>query len=482
MRRTLSKGGRLKARNGEEENEEYYPIWLNGITVKPSGNRPTTRDDWNWANWRELQNEREQQAAESVRRAIDRNGTPIAAGIYGLTAAPFAIEGLGSSAVANGVRTGLQAMNTAFTPSTWLNPVTGAKLLSPVVGTVADAGVQGAFAYEGLNGLWNQGRQGTLLSDPASTAMHGLEILPVAGLLGNTVKRFLTASNAANTAQPVTRVKRAYSTPTADIIPVEGNITTSDIPNITSENAVSMTPEQWTAAQDAAIAVNDIGEAQRLRDLHFRVNAPNTQIKDIQYHGAKGNAKFNVFDSKLIGQTDQGWAGRGYYFTPSIDYAKMYGSEPRAFYINAQKVHDGTASTYFGREDSPAAKAFKIIRKRHGNDGQQILDELASSDAIRTSFPQTQPYNGRFEEVVARNNNQMKLADAVTYDDKGVRVPLGERDNFSISDIRYSLLPWILGGGAGTAGYNYLNQYQGPLVEYAMGGKVHRKRKSLETL
>jgi hypothetical protein len=185
-----------------------------------------------------------------------------------------------------------------------------------------------------------------------------------------------------------------------------------------------------------------------LRDLHFIVSAPNTQIKDIQYHGAKGNARFNVFDPKLIGQTDQGWAGRGYYFTPSKDYAKMYGSEPRAFYINAQKVHDGTASTYFGREDGPAAQAFKIIRKKHGNDGQQILDDLASSDAIRTSFPQTQPYNGTFEEVVVRNNNQMKLADAVTYDDNGVRIPLGERDNFNINDIRYSLLPFILGSVA----------------------------------
>ena len=74
------------------EDEEYYPIWLDGITVKPSGNRLTTRDDWNWANWREKQNEREQQASESVKRGIDRNGTPIAAGIYGLAAAPFAID------------------------------------------------------------------------------------------------------------------------------------------------------------------------------------------------------------------------------------------------------------------------------------------------------------------------------------------------------------------------------------------------------
>lgn len=226
------------------------------------------------------------------------------------------------------------------------------------------------------------------------------------------------------------------------------------IKNITKANAFKITPAQWTAAQDAAIARGDMTEAQRLRDLHFKVSAPNTQIKDIQYHGAKGNAKFNVFDPKLIGQTDQGWAGRGYYFTPTKDYAKMYGSEPRAFYINAKKVHDGTSSNYFGREDSPAAEVFKKIRKKRGVDVQPILDDLISSDAIRTSFPQTKPYNGTFEEVVTRNNNQMKLADAVTYDDKGIRIPLGERDNFKSNDIRYALTPFIVGG----TGYGLYNR------------------------
>ena len=223
---------------------------------------------------------------------------------------------------------------------------------------------------------------------------------------------------------------------------------------ITKANASKITPAQWTAAQDAAIARGDMAEAQRLRDLHFEVSAPNTQIKDIQYHGARGNAKFNIFDPKLIGQTDQGWAGRGYYFTPIKDYAKMYGSEPRAFYINAKKVHDGTASAYFGREDGPAAEVFKRIRKKRGVDVQPILDDLISSDAIRTSFPQIKPYNGTFEEVVTRNNNQMKLADAITYDNKGVRIPLGERDNFNSNDIRYALMPFIIGG----TGYGIYNR------------------------
>jgi len=50
---------------------------------------------------------------------------------------------------------------------------------------------------------------------------------------------------------------------------------------------------------------------------------------------------------------------------------------------------------------------------------------------------------------VAPYPNKIKLADAVTYDDNGVRIPLGERDNFGINDIRYGLLPFA--GITGTA-------------------------------
>jgi hypothetical protein len=44
---------------------------------------------------------------------------------------------------------------------------------------------------------------------------------------------------------------------------------------------------------------------------------------------------------------------------------------------------------------------------------------------------------------------QYKLADAITYDNNGVRIPLGKRDNFNINDIRYGLLPF----GIGLTGY-----------------------------
>jgi hypothetical protein len=50
------------------------------------------------------------------------------------------------------------------------------------------------------------------------------------------------------------------------------------------------------------------------------------------------------------------------------------------------------------------------------------------------------------------NPNALKSADAVTYDDKGIRIPLGLRDNFNINDIRYGLVPF----GVGLTGYGLL--------------------------
>jgi len=57
-------------------------------------------------------------------------------------------------------------------------------------------------------------------------------------------------------------------------------------------------------------------------------------------------------------------------------------------------------------------------------------------------------------EVVVGDNRQIKLADAVTYGDDGVRIKLEDRDNFGNPDIRYSWLPWFLGGSTVATLYN----------------------------
>jgi hypothetical protein len=62
-------------------------------------------------------------------------------------------------------------------------------------------------------------------------------------------------------------------------------------------------------------------------------------------------------------------------------------------------------------------------------------------------------YESIQNQFVVKDPSKIKRADAVTYDDNGVRIPLGKRDNFSINDIRYGLLPF----GIGLTGYGLYN-------------------------
>lgn len=68
---------------------------------------------------------------------------------------------------------------------------------------------------------------------------------------------------------------------------------------ITPQNATSITPEQWTAAQDAAIARGDMAEAQRLRDLHGNIAQPDNPVKDYVF-AHSGHDDFNIFDKSFF--------------------------------------------------------------------------------------------------------------------------------------------------------------------------------------
>ena len=211
--------------------------------------------------------------------------------------------------------------------------------------------------------------------------------------------------------------------------------TDSNLDDIYRLSPEQWTPEQWTAAQDAAIARGDMAEAQRLRDLHFKINAPETKaIKNdgqplALYHGT--GKKFNYFDDNKIGSNylDLGYYGKGHYFTPQREAAEGY------------------ASVY----DTP------VIYKVYGNfrnpkimsleDESMIGQSIKNNDSVIAGLDDVD-----YAEYVAKTGNQIKSWDAVTYDNNGIRIPLGERDNFSINDIRYAIAP-ILAGGVGYGAY-----------------------------
>lgn len=219
--------------------------------------------------------------------------------------------------------------------------------------------------------------------------------------------------------------------PNGNYEPYKGPIT------ITPQNAASMTPEQWTIAQYDAVARGDMTEAQRLRDLHFKIKTPDNKIITKLYHGTNSNPWYMFDINKFGSATDGGVYGKGLYLTKYPNMTKFYGKNRMNFYvysktplrtnfdpnIEIKPSIEYKASYYFNRpEETPLKNKENVFKILKNKDAVSIGDET---------------------EVVIANGRNLKSADAVTYDDKGIRIPLGERDNFNINDIRYGLIPFV---------------------------------------
>lgn len=193
-------------------------------------------------------------------------------------------------------------------------------------------------------------------------------------------------------------------------------------------------------AQDAAIVKGDMTEAQRLRDLHF---VTKSGITDNRVFAHSPPNKFTIFDKSYFGNTDEGFNGKGFYFTntwipenPSISKIQLgpHGEKPFMNY--------GKNKMYVYLKGD---REFGV-----GNPTRNFFDE-PNTVGITSKYLYDR---NKGVEVIVGNPNNIKSANAVTYDNNGIRIPLGERDNFMNPDIRWGLLPWIFGGTA--AGYNYL--------------------------
>lgn len=311
-----------------------------------------------------------------------------------------------------------------------------------------DAALTSYFGAHGINDIAN-GR---------ANAMTALEVLPMARLakpLWNVGK---------NTLKHTSNITDS----TSQTISLEDTVSPKSL-RITADNAASMTPEQWTAVQDAAIARGDMAEAQRLRDLHFKVNAPDTKVVDIkgspQLVIHKTPNDFTVFDnSRSIGNLN--WAATPKAFEGEDGvFATGAGPNPKdmRLYVNMKNPHYPTIDE--GMEPS-------FIE--NGEDGI-----LGIVDKDRTNFFKSSSEAGEgFDMSLGVDNPYaLKSADAVTYDNNGVRIPLGKRDNFRVNDIRYGWIPWLVGAGAGATGYGLydnfnstnsdIHSYGGPLVQQA---------------
>lgn len=191
-----------------------------------------------------------------------------------------------------------------------------------------------------------------------------------------------------------------------------------------------------------------MAEAQRLRDLHFKVNAPDTKVVDINGNPQlvihKTPNDFTVFDnSRSIGRLN--WAATPKAFEGENGvFATGAGTNPKEIrlYINMKNPHYSTI-------DEGMEPAFI----NEGEDGILGIVDKDMTDFYKSASDAGEGFN---MSLGVDNPYALKSADAVTYDDTGTRIPLGKRDNFNINDIRYGLIPL----GIGLSTYELYNKNQ----------------------
>lgn len=194
-----------------------------------------------------------------------------------------------------------------------------------------------------------------------------------------------------------------------------------------------ITPEM-DAEYMAAVENGDMETAERMVKEAAKMAMPDTKIVDengyptVVYHRTPN--EFTIFDPKKIGEsTDAGAFGSGFYLSPA-DFGPLYGKNLMPLFVNLKNplmLNDANAfetkEPFYGEDylwGKEQAENFNAWVKENGYDGVWYEN------------------NGR-DEIVAFEPNQIKSADAVTYDDKGNVIPLSERFNEEKEDIRFRI-------------------------------------------
>ncbi len=203
------------------------------------------------------------------------------------------------------------------------------------------------------------------------------------------------------------------------------------------------------------------------------------------YHGTP-NAEFTVFDKERVGKGNDQY-GAGYYFTSNKTGASHYGNRVIDSVLNIKNPIRITANGESGRnlidaeieltskqayevvkrhpkmydeEDSPLGDYFDsywedgakdwMVRnlaeqyrevgyldsdlfRYYPNELHEALRDVVGYDGVEVTFGNGDKF------YVAWFDNQMKSADAITYDNNGNVIPLSQRFNAENNDIRYSL-------------------------------------------
>lgn len=126
------------------------------------------------------------------------------------------------------------------------------------------------------------------------------------------------------------------------------------------------------------------------------------------------NNDFTVFDR---GMARTGNEMDGFFFAPDTESTREYGKRRIAAYLNITNL------------------ALDPVLDREFNDSGTLLREKLAAQGY-DGVARTE--NGKIYEYMVFDSNQVKYADAVTYDDDGNVIPLSQRFDTGNEDIRYS--------------------------------------------
>lgn len=222
---------------------------------------------------------------------------------------------------------------------------------------------------------------------------------------------------------------------------------TSGFPNIQRSPIYNHRLKEIENAYDIAVKNGNLTEAQKLRDEHFKLSAPNSKTFDKQYHGRPENANFTIFDMDHTGE----------YTTEPIKHVgtKTAAQERIGQGNNILELYTNIQNP-ISIQDNGIFDNVTILSQLHKNNKinkdqlYQLRDKFFKNSSGLRKFLKDElgidgfTYINMGEDVGSKSYafispNQVKLADAITYDDNGHVIPLSQRDNFNNPDIRYSI-------------------------------------------
>lgn len=222
------------------------------------------------------------------------------------------------------------------------------------------------------------------------------------------------------------------------------------------DNMANISDKKLDKIYNRIYNTGDYEDLQQLRDKHFEIKASNplmSRDKPMQlYHtvGDEYNPNFNIFNPTIEGSNS------AIYTTDNLAMSKSYSSKPtygriKKLYSNASKSYDieGYYQPWNEIPYNGNMWSTRTLEKAVRNHPQYGIDRLVIhniKDWGGKAMPKgTFLMNGNIKSsgtvIENFNPNDLKYSSAVTYDDLGNIIPLSKRDNFSIKDLRYSLIP-----------------------------------------